>query len=181
MYNVSQLNNPAFRLPSLSELPAIITNNYMVDEDAYLKELISLVPQQEQDLKGLTQQAHDLVANVRKQADGGDGIDAFLQEYSLDTQEGVILMCLAEALLRIPDADTADALIKDKLSGADWRKHLKNSDSLLVNASTWGLMLTGKVIRVNQPVGDAGNMIERLVNRLGERSEEHTSELQSHW
>ena len=168
MLKVSQLNQTDYQLPSLAELPAIISANYMVDEDTYLQELMQLVPQDTQDIKGLTEQAYKLVEKVREEASGGDGISAFLQEYSLDTQEGIILMCLAEALLRIPDADTADALIKDKLSGADWRKHLRNSDSLLVNASTWGLMLTGKVIRVHQPVGDAGNMIERLINRLGE-------------
>lgn len=73
-------------------------------------------------------------------------IDALLLEYSLDTQEGILLMCLAEALMRIPDSATADALIKDKLTVADWKSHLQNSDSVFVNASTWGLMLTGKVV-----------------------------------
>ena len=86
----------------------------------------------------MTQRARTLVTKVRKESGSGDGIDAFLQEYSLDTQEGIILMCLAEALLRIPDAETADALIKDKLSGANWSSHFRKSDSTLVNASTWG-------------------------------------------
>lgn len=65
-------------------------------------------------------------------------VDALLQEYSLDTEEGILLMCLAEALMRIPDKYTADALIQDKLSDADWKKHVGRSESTLVNASTWG-------------------------------------------
>jgi RHH-type proline utilization regulon transcriptional repressor/proline dehydrogenase/delta 1-pyrroline-5-carboxylate dehydrogenase len=76
---------------------------------------------------------------------------------------------LAETLLRVPDAATADALIKDKLSGANWQQHLKNSDSLLVNASTWGLMLTGKVFRLDQQEEVSGNrLMDRMLNKLGE-------------
>ena len=71
------------------------------------------------------------------------GIDAFMHEYGLTSEEGVILMCIAEALLRIPDADTADALIAEKVASGQWEQHLGASESLFVNASTWGLMLTG--------------------------------------
>ncbi len=97
------------------------------------------------------------------------GVEVFLQEYGLSTQEGVMLMCLAEALLRVPDAGTADRLIQDKLGRGDWARHLGNSDSLLVNASTWGLMLTGRFVRLDpgQPV-DWGAWAGRLVQRLGE-------------
>ena len=73
-----------------------------------------------------------------------------MREYGLSSEEGVILMCLAEALLRIPDAETADALIAEKIAGGHWEKHRGHSDSLFVNASTWGLMLTGRVVKLRE-------------------------------
>ena len=76
-------------------------------------------------------------------------MDALFLEYGLDTREGILLMCLAEALMRVPDSATADALIKDKLGGANWKSHLGNSDSVFVNAATWGLMLTGGVVALD--------------------------------
>ncbi|MGH6943443.1 MAG: bifunctional proline dehydrogenase/L-glutamate gamma-semialdehyde dehydrogenase PutA, partial [Geminicoccaceae bacterium] len=102
---------------------------------------------------------------------GGDqlGVEAFLHEYRLSTREGIMLMCLAEALLRIPDAETADRLIRDKLSFGDWARHLGRSESSFVNASTWGLMLTGRLVRVDlEPIGDPGTWFGRLAQRLGE-------------
>ena len=89
--------------------------------------------------------ASKLVEGVRANRVGKGGIDAFLREYGLSTQEGVTLMCIAEALLRIPDKETQERLIRDKLTHADWEKHLGKSESLFVNASTWALMLTGRV------------------------------------
>ena len=74
------------------------------------------------------------------------GLDAFLQAYGLGTEEGVALMCLAEALLRVPDTDTANALIEDKLGGIDWGEHLGKTGSTFVNAATFSLMLTGTVL-----------------------------------
>src|SRR5690606_7930540 len=76
-------------------------------------------------------------------------VESFLQEFSLGTREGLALMCLAEALLRTPDADTRDRLIAEKIGSADWASHMGQSDSLFVNASTWGLMLTGKLVDVD--------------------------------
>ena len=102
---------------------------------------------------------------------GGDqlGVEAFLHEYSLSTREGIMLMCLAEALLRIPDAETRDRLIRDKLSFGDWARHLGQSESLFVNASTWGLMLTGRLVRVDlEQESEAGTRFTRLAQRLGE-------------
>ena len=78
-------------------------------------------------------------------------MEVFLAEYGLSTDEGVALMCLAEALLRVPDADTIDALIEDKIAPSDWGKHLGHSASSLVNASTWALMLTGRVLDDEEP------------------------------
>jgi len=113
--------------------------------------------------------ARQLVEGIRDKSDGPEGLDAFLQEYELSNREGVILMCLAEALLRVPDAATADKLIKSKLSDADWEGHLGHSESLFVNASTWALMLTGRVIGLDRPdERDIGGHLGRLVARSGE-------------
>ncbi len=108
--------------------------------------------------------AAKLVAAIR--ADDRPGLmDVFLAEYGLSTREGVALMCLAEALLRVPDADTMDALIEDKIAPSAWGSHLGKSSSSLVNASTWALMLTGKVLSDGE--GMAGVM-RGAVKRLGE-------------
>jgi RHH-type proline utilization regulon transcriptional repressor/proline dehydrogenase/delta 1-pyrroline-5-carboxylate dehydrogenase len=113
--------------------------------------------------------ARKLVEGVRVNRVGKGGIDAFLQQYGLSTQEGVALMCIAEALLRIPDNETQERLIRDKLTHADWEKHLGKSGSLFVNASTWALMLTGRVIRLGTFEGQSiGGTMRRLVARLGE-------------
>jgi RHH-type proline utilization regulon transcriptional repressor/proline dehydrogenase/delta 1-pyrroline-5-carboxylate dehydrogenase len=105
---------------------------------------------------------------VRAQQAGSAGIEQFLTEYGSARHEGVLLMCIAEALLRIPDAATADRLIRDKLSRGDWEKHLGGS-SALVNASTWALMLTGKLVRLaDADASDPVTGYERLVARLGE-------------
>ena len=113
--------------------------------------------------------ATDLVEVVRKNRNAQGSIDAFMQEYSLSSQEGVVLMCLAEALLRIPDAVTADRLIADKIGGRDWESHLGQSESLFVNASAWGLMLTGRIISMGQDVsGDGFGFLKRLVRKSGE-------------
>lgn len=96
------------------------------------------------------------------------GIAEFLKEYGLNTKEGVVLMCLAEALLRIPDAITADALIHDKLKNTKWEKHLGRSESLFVNASTWGLMLTGRFVTFTDVKGSIGALLSQMVARLGE-------------
>ena len=97
------------------------------------------------------------------------GLDAFLQTYGLGTDEGIALMCLAEALLRVPDAATADALIHDKLAGIDWSDHIGASSSTFVNAATFSLMLTGRVLEQRRDAADGmGGTLKRAVGRLGE-------------
>ncbi|MFN4038351.1 MAG: bifunctional proline dehydrogenase/L-glutamate gamma-semialdehyde dehydrogenase PutA [Erythrobacter sp.] len=97
------------------------------------------------------------------------GIDAFLQQYGLDTEEGIALMCLAEALLRVPDAATADALIRDKIATIDWGEHLGESASTFVNAATFSLMLTGEVLDPPEARQKGmGSALKRAMNRLGE-------------
>src|SRR5690606_20587868 len=94
--------------------------------------------------------ARTLVEAVRRRGKSQGGIDAFMQEYELSSKEGVVLMCLAEAMLRVPDAYTIDKLIEDKIGSAEWERHLGKSDSFFVNASTWALMLTGRVVRFDE-------------------------------
>ncbi|MGB6136451.1 MAG: bifunctional proline dehydrogenase/L-glutamate gamma-semialdehyde dehydrogenase PutA [Shewanella sp.] len=171
MFKASEVLGGRYDNATLEELFRAVTNNYIVDEEQYLSELIKLVPSSEQDIEQVTRRAHELVSKVRQFEKKGlmVGIDAFLQQYSLETQEGIILMCLAEALLRIPDAETADALIEDKLSGAKWDEHLNKSGSVLVNASTWGLMLTGRIVKLDRNMdGTPSNLLKRIVNRVGE-------------
>jgi RHH-type proline utilization regulon transcriptional repressor/proline dehydrogenase/delta 1-pyrroline-5-carboxylate dehydrogenase len=116
--------------------------------------------------------AHRFVAAVRDQGPPRGGIDAFLHEYKLSTPEGVALMCLAEALLRIPDSETIDRLIRDKIAAADWQSHRGQSSSMFVNASTWALMLTGRLLRPDEHkdagAHDLGHALRRLVARSGE-------------
>ncbi|KPQ07998.1 MAG: bifunctional proline dehydrogenase / delta 1-pyrroline-5-carboxylate dehydrogenase PutA [Rhodobacteraceae bacterium HLUCCA12] len=109
--------------------------------------------------------AADLVRDIRISARPGL-MEVFLAEYGLSTDEGIALMCLAEALLRVPDPLTVDALIEDKIAPSDWGRHLGHSSSSLVNASTWALMLTGRVLDDREP-GVAGHM-RAAIKRLGE-------------
>ncbi|MGE0651974.1 MAG: bifunctional proline dehydrogenase/L-glutamate gamma-semialdehyde dehydrogenase PutA [Alphaproteobacteria bacterium] len=112
--------------------------------------------------------ARTLVTEIRRRRRAVGGMESFLHEYGLSNREGVALMCLAEALLRIPDSDTADALIQEKIGGAAWQGHLGRSDSLLVNASTWGLMLTGGFVRLGAGGRDIFSLLGRAVSRSGE-------------
>lgn len=146
-----------------------ITENYSVDETRYLDELIPLAESDLAEKREVTRTATDLIKQVRAEEGSVHMIDALLQEYSLDTEEGILLMCLAEALMRIPDKHTADALIHDKLSDADWKKHVGRSESTLVNASTWGLLLTGRVVKMDKRLDGAPSSVwNRLVKRSGE-------------
>lgn len=111
--------------------------------------------------------AIDLIEGARGKK--ASGIDAFLQQYGLDTEEGIALMCLAEALLRVPDAATADALIKDKIGSIEWGEHLGESSSTFVNAATFSLMLTGEVLDPpDERQRGMGSVLKRAMNRLGE-------------
>ncbi len=114
-------------------------------------------------------EASSVVALSRTRVRERSLLDAFMSEYGLGNEEGIALMCLAEALLRVPDADTRDALIADKLAPHDWSTHLGKADTLWVNASTWGLLLTGRVVALSEDL-DASpkTVLENLTNRLGE-------------
>ncbi|GKY90250.1 bifunctional proline dehydrogenase/L-glutamate gamma-semialdehyde dehydrogenase PutA [Sinisalibacter aestuarii] len=135
------------------------------DETELLAALTETAALDEAARAAIVTKAAGLVERIRKASRPGL-MDVFLAEYGLSTDEGVALMCLAEALLRVPDADTIDALIEDKIAPSDWSKHIGHSTSPLVNASTWGLLLTGKVLDEAEP-GIAG-MLRGMVRRLGE-------------
>ena len=154
--------------PHPDPLRAALRAVYREDETAVVERLLVAAELPAATLDRIAARAHDLVQKVRGARLGQGGLDAFLHEYELSSREGVVLMCLAEALLRIPDAETANLLIKDKLADADWQKHLGSSESLFVNASTWALMLTGRIIRLDQPGEDMAGMLRRLVARSGE-------------
>ncbi|MBC7858992.1 MAG: bifunctional proline dehydrogenase/L-glutamate gamma-semialdehyde dehydrogenase PutA [Burkholderiaceae bacterium] len=111
--------------------------------------------------------ARQLVSEVRDKRSRASGVDALMHEFSLSSEEGVALMCLAEALLRIPDQATADRLIADKIGHGDWRRHLGESPSLFVNAATWGLLITGKMLAPHTESG-LGSALSRLIARGGE-------------
>ncbi|WP_349771872.1 trifunctional transcriptional regulator/proline dehydrogenase/L-glutamate gamma-semialdehyde dehydrogenase [Thauera sedimentorum] len=115
----------------------------------------------------IAQLAHKLVSGLRSKRVRSSGVDALMKEFSLSSQEGVALMCLAEALLRVPDRATADRLIRDKLAGGDWRSHIGNSPSLFVNAATWGLLITGRLVATPSAEGLA-SALTRLLARGGE-------------
>ncbi|WP_287598223.1 bifunctional proline dehydrogenase/L-glutamate gamma-semialdehyde dehydrogenase PutA [Thermomonas sp.] len=148
---------------------AAITAGWIRDEASHVRWLLeqARLPAAERDAAQAV--AADLVRRVRARAKSQGVVEAFMRQYDLGSEEGVLLMCVAEALLRIPDQATADALIRDKLGDANWKRHLGQSDSVLVNASTWGLMLTGKLVNLADDTRrDAHGAFQRLVGRAGE-------------
>jgi RHH-type proline utilization regulon transcriptional repressor/proline dehydrogenase/delta 1-pyrroline-5-carboxylate dehydrogenase len=146
-----------------------INARYLADEKTVVSELLTLARLPDGEREAIRRDAVALVVAARARREGKSGIESFLQQYGLASQEGVVLMCLAEALLRIPDAETADKLIADKIAIGQWSDYLGEADSLFVNASTWGLMLTGKLVRESElEVPDPVSFLRRLVARLGE-------------
>ncbi len=143
----------------------IITTASLADEAALIRDLIAQAGLDAAARARIVAAGADLVRRIRGSAKPGL-MEVFLAEYGLSTEEGISLMCLAEALLRVPDAETMDALIEDKIAPGDWGRHLGKSASSLVNASTWALMLTGKVLEDREP-GVVGHL-RAAVKRLGE-------------
>jgi len=140
-----------------------IEQHFLVDEDRLMSELLAGIEEAESDRQQIQTQAQQLILAARKKISHGSGLQALLTYYDLSTQEGVVLMCLAEALLRIPDNATVDALIADKLTTGQWQQHLGQSDSLFVNASTWAMMFSGRLLKQAE---DPEHFVTRLVNRL---------------
>ena len=149
----------------MSELAYRIDTLQYSDQNEVLQRLVTQADLSREDRKTIVADAADLVRTLRNDARPGL-MEVFLAEYGLSTDEGIALMCLAEALLRVPDADTIDALIEDKIAPSDWQSHLGRSTSSLVNASTWALMLTGSVLD-DTPPGLVGHL-KGAIRRLGE-------------
>jgi len=141
-------------------------DNELADEQQVLNDLMQSAPIDQITRDKIVSRATQLVEDIRA-SDKPGLMEAFLAEYGLSTDEGVALMCLAEALLRVPDAETMDALIEDKIAPSSWGEHLGKSSSSLVNASTWALMITGKILKEDEQEGIA-SVLMGAVKRLGE-------------
>ncbi len=156
-------------LPPPDPCRRAITAAWTRDEREHVRALLDELGDDPAAHAAVQQTAVGLVERVRAKAADQGAIEAFMRQYDLSSEEGVLLMCVAEALLRIPDQETADRLIRDKLGDADWKKHLGASDSLFVNASTWGLMLTGKMVGLSEETRrNFTGALKRVVGRAGE-------------
>ena len=155
-------------IPRLSSdsLRQKVRNFYLTIESQVVNELIDTAHLSTLERQAISEKAADLIKKVRRSSTPSM-MENFLAEYGLTSKEGVALMCLAEALLRVPDAQTIDELIEDKISHGNWGKHLGHSESSLVNISTWALLLTGKVVAPADEKG-LGITLQGLVKRMGE-------------
>ena len=153
--------------PTLAELRGAIERAYRADEREALAALLDearLSPEQLAQAQALGTR---LAEAVRAERSNAGGVDALMLEFSLDSREGIALMCLAEALLRIPDAATRDQLIRDKISRGDWSAHVGASPSLFVNAAAWGLLVTGKIVDTRSE-GTLEQALSSLLRKGGE-------------
>ena len=154
-----------FAHPEQSELRQAITMAYRCDEIQAVQNLLPQAQLSESEQTAAHELAKRLVTQVRENRKKANGVDALMHEFSLSSEEGVALMCLAEALLRVPDAATRDKLIQDKLAQGDWQSHLGNSPSLFVNAAAWGLLITGKLTTTDTE--KLSGSLSRILNRGG--------------
>lgn len=155
--------------PDYNELQMAIAKAYRQDETQIVNHLLKQIDFTTAAKERIAKQAEQLVVEVRNARLGKGGIEAFMYEYDLTSEEGIALMCIAEALLRIPDNETIDKLIRDKITKADWEAHQGKSESLFVNATTWGLMLTGKILSNNKTSAKRlSGTLKKLMERAGE-------------
>jgi RHH-type proline utilization regulon transcriptional repressor/proline dehydrogenase/delta 1-pyrroline-5-carboxylate dehydrogenase len=146
-----------------------IRDFYRIDEDAAIDRILPEAEVNSSARSRAWERARKIVLQIRRDQEGNGAIDALLNEYSLSSEEGVVLMCLAEALLRVPDKTTQDALIRDKISQGQWSTHLGSSDSLFVNASSWGLLVTGSMVNYADDRNQHRfGLLKKTVGRLGE-------------
>ncbi len=153
-----------------TEQRARITEAYRVPEPDAVPALLEQARLEPEQAEATHRLAMGIAGKLRNQksATGRQGlVQGLLQEFSLSSQEGVALMCLAEALLRVPDKGTRDALIRDKISTGNWRPHLGNSQSVFVNAATWGLLLTGRLVATHNET-NLSSSLNRLISKGGE-------------
>src|SRR5690606_6227349 len=150
---------------SIATIRHILRTHNLADESALVRDLIAATGLDEAARRAISAHAEALVTTVR-QGNRLGLMESFLSEYGLATDEGVALMSLAEALLRVPDADTVDALIHDKVGGSDWTSHFGASSNHLVNFSSLALSLTAEVL--GDPAVAPRSAFHRAVARLGE-------------
>ncbi|MFT6903199.1 MAG: RHH-type proline utilization regulon transcriptional repressor/proline dehydrogenase [Colwellia sp.] len=142
---------------------------YRIDENIAVDHILPVAEVNVSARSRAWERARKMVLQIRQEQSGNGAIDALLKEYSLSSEEGVVLMCLAEALLRVPDKHTQDALIRDKISQGQWSSHLGSSDSLFVNASSWGLLITGSMVNyADKRKKDSFGVLKKVIGRLGE-------------
>ena len=149
---------------------AAITSAYRRPESEAVPMLLEMARLDEDQVNAANKMALGIAEKLRNQknASGRQGlVQGLLQEFSLSSQEGVALMCLAEALLRIPDKATRDALIRDKISNGNWSQHLGQSPSMFVNAASWGLLITGKLVSTHNEAGMTSTL-NRVIGKSGE-------------
>lgn len=149
------------------ELRRLITEAYRKDEGSAVQDMLAQAAMTPSEKEAAARLARSLVSKVRADRSKASGVDALMHEFSLSSEEGVALMCLAEALLRIPDKATRNKLIQDKLAGGDWKSHLNNSPSLFVNAAAWGLLITGKLTSATNEQS-LGMALTRMIGKGGE-------------
>jgi RHH-type proline utilization regulon transcriptional repressor/proline dehydrogenase/delta 1-pyrroline-5-carboxylate dehydrogenase len=165
------MGKPKIDTGTVVHLPsrAAIGQALLTEEGKLVESLVAKARTSDAERQRIERLAAILVEAARAGRHETGGVDSFLHEYGLSSEEGVLLLCLAEALLRIPDAATADRLIAGTIGSGDWARHLGQSDSLLVNASTWGLMLTGRIVDWGEGRGkDFASLTQRLIARSGE-------------
>ncbi len=154
------------QLPNVSSSTFFPTigQTYLEDEAVVLQRLQSSLVLSADETQKIYDRTFKTIEKIRNQPDIESSLDALLREYNLSTQEGLVLMCLAEAYLRIPDKASADAFIKDKIAGINWEKHRGKSDKSLVNFATWGLILTGNIIDTDESSG----ILKKMTNKFSE-------------
>ncbi|GLX79444.1 bifunctional protein PutA [Thalassotalea insulae] len=160
-----------FNDPLISDCPIRqkIREFYRIDENIAVDHILPAAEVNVSARSRAWERARKMVLKIRQDQEGNGAIDALLNEYSLSSEEGVVLMCLAEALLRVPDKQTQDALIRDKISQGQWSSHLGSSDSLFVNASSWGLLITGSMVNyADKRKQDNFGLLKKTIGRLGE-------------
>ena len=154
-----------FAFPTQTPLRQAITDAYRRDEIEAVQDMLQRAQMTDEERNAASELARRLVTQVRASRTKASGVDALMHEFSLSSEEGVALMCLAEALLRIPDNATRDRLIADKISEGNWKSHLNNSPSLFVNAAAWGLLITGKLTATNDK--QMSSALSRLISKGG--------------
>ena len=154
-----------FAFPTQTPLRQAITDAYRRDEIEAVQDMLQRAQMSDEERRAASELARRLVTQVRASRTKASGVDALMHEFSLSSEEGIALMCLAEALLRIPDNATRDRLIADKISEGNWKSHLNNSPSLFVNAAAWGLLITGKLTAPSDK--QMGSALNRLVSKGG--------------